>query len=226
MEKVMKQVGICTYCGEECLTTRDHVPPLSIFPPESRSNVNFVTVPACAKCNDGVHDEDFKVFISLCTGMKTDAQNNLLKSVQRTVAKNSKLKQEIIRGSTRIYLPTKGWPVYQEAYSLGWDTQPFRRVMARIIRGLYYNHYKTRLPNSTKIDIHFPEDFPENIIPHFFEFFEKFVSNCSGGKIGSKNEFIYLFGNSKESNLCTFWTFVFYERLLVFGFTKPDDLNP
>ena len=215
------QTGICTYCGVESQVTDDHIPPRSIFPKQNRKDVNLITVPACLCCNNGAKDDDeeFKVFVSMCVGRDGQTRNQLLESVVRTIAKNQRLKRKIIERTAEPFTPLTGWSTRLGVYSVAWETQAARRVIARTIRGLYFHHYRTRLPKDVAVEIHFPEEIPEPVAAGFLEFYRGFAAAASRSRIGNKKEFLYLHGKARDNEHCSFWVLVFYERLCTFGFT-------
>lgn len=215
------KTGICTYCGIESEVTNDHIPPRSIFPKQNREHTNLVTVPACNCCNNGAKndDEEFKVFVSMCSGRDSVAGHLLLESAARTVAKNKRLEKRIVERASEPFTPLTGWSTRLNTYSVAWETEAPRRVIARIIRGLYRHHNRVRLPNDVPVDVCFPEEIPETAALAFMNFLQKFAASASQNRIGNKKEFLYLHGKAKDKEYCSFWVMLFYERFSVFGST-------
>ena len=94
---------LCAICGEQNATTRDHVPPKSIFP-TPRPN-HLVTVPCCFDCNNGASELDdlFKVYLSLqAAGTNEIATALFEKKTLRTLERNQRLLNTINEQSTRV----------------------------------------------------------------------------------------------------------------------------
>jgi len=89
------------------MVTDDHLPPRNIFPKPQPNNVDLITVPACSKCNEGSSrdDEEFKLYISLKSGMEKPHCLKLHKSTKRTIQHNSNLKKRLIKDSTNFFFP-------------------------------------------------------------------------------------------------------------------------
>lgn len=76
----MKQLE-CYLCGNPS-TTRDHIPPLGIFPKPRPDNL--ITVPACGNCNakTTLDDEYFRTVVSATSN---DSPKSLLTLRQRII---------------------------------------------------------------------------------------------------------------------------------------------
>src|SRR6516162_4089252 len=65
----------CVFCRNQCLSTRDHVPPKGLFA-EPRPQ-NLITVPACRKCNEGANlDDEFMQRFAMAQGTETNEDAN------------------------------------------------------------------------------------------------------------------------------------------------------
>jgi hypothetical protein len=140
------QAELCAYCGVAPKETVDHIPPKLFFEPPYPNN--FLTVPACTKCNKSFQADDeytrFVVTIDFRAQKNSTAQLKMpavLRSLQRPQAK-----------------PFSEYLLKQMSYSivLGADGNPMGHVVeveknridatgARLIRGLHYVERRERL---------------------------------------------------------------------------------
>ena len=66
--------GLCIICGECEGKEKDHLPPKVLFPESLRSqNTEFLTFPACSKCNRTSSDQDFLFSVLLSIGLNQEA---------------------------------------------------------------------------------------------------------------------------------------------------------
>jgi hypothetical protein len=138
-----KPKSLCAICGKEEATTKDHIPPKGIFAKPFPKNL--ITVPACSKCNNGASgdDEAFRTDLSLHVGADTPETQKLWKKhVLKTFYRQPKLRQQRINDLKPMYLKSPGDIIYKPSYVGHWDSKAHDFVIERIIRGLYYYHFK------------------------------------------------------------------------------------
>lgn len=134
----------CALCSNAAATTREHVPPRSVIPDAWRRELksNCVTVPACAKCNNGSSDDDsvFKIYVGAhCQfGEHEPAEReNLLK----TLLKDNRLFEQFFIKSEEVYIQPPGSKVMQPARQIKIDRGVIKRVSKKICRGLHYHEF-------------------------------------------------------------------------------------
>jgi hypothetical protein len=203
--------GTCAYCAQPA-TTNDHVPPKTLFTPPLPSNL--ITVPACGSCNNGASDDDevFRNELSIVAGSFGESANAgerlqpSLRSIRRNVERYS---------AGGIYL------------GLGYAVPVTRgaqdRVLRRIVRGLYWHHFRAALSTDSHIEL---------------VFIDKNKLDWQGalsvlGKlhpqhvlIGDGDTFQYFYGRAADDPAFSFWLLIIFKGtgeqiILAHTSTKP-----
>jgi hypothetical protein len=164
--------GPCYLCGRplEQPLSDDHVPPLQFYAPGIRRqhNLNLLTIPVHDACNKAFQrDEDY--FVSSLAPLAYDSyagkfatQRVFQRYRQReNVGLVLRVFQEFDPRPSGLFLA--GGKVLKR-----FDGKRVRRVSWKIIRGLYYHHTSTVLPESTPNTIKFVS--PGESPPPEFEF--------------------------------------------------------
>ena len=128
----------CVFCGTEDATTRDHIPPKSVFPKNHRDNL--LTVPSCENCNGESNNDDemFKVMIGLTTEPSDQTlYEDTAQNTFNTLEKNNKLIQ-IMLSNIRDVLVKNKYGFWEIKHASTFDTEPFRRVEIKIAKAIYY----------------------------------------------------------------------------------------
>ncbi|MFD1628111.1 hypothetical protein [Azospirillum griseum] len=141
-ERMIEQrnVQMCVYCGVEAGTTRDHVPPKSIFPPGDRKDL--VTVPACEKCNGGASslDEEFKAMLNLKAGSEHPASRSLWDgSTLRGIKRNRRFLSTLRSRMLTAHLEFPNGEVTKNQRLINWGGESHDRTVERIARGLHFH---------------------------------------------------------------------------------------
>jgi hypothetical protein len=91
----------CYFCGDKA-TSKEHVPPKSFFPEESKCRLNLITVPSCDKHNNEKSETDEYILQFFAGASKLPSENRdvLLNYVYQKAAKS------MIMGSTKKNLST------------------------------------------------------------------------------------------------------------------------
>jgi hypothetical protein len=122
----------------------------------------MITVPTCEPCNNGakLDDEYFRACIAT-GGTPGTKQGELWKEkfVDSTLARSPALKAAILQDRQRIIefhrlTPLKTFdgrilPAELIDLVLPFDASRINRVLVKIVRGLYYHHYRDVMPRST-----------------------------------------------------------------------------
>lgn len=216
--------GICAFCGSLTIVTDDHVPPRNIFPPPQPNDVEFVTVPGCKKCNQGssADDEQFKVYITLKSGVNGAASLKLHQSTKRTIRSNRKIRKEIFENSTPFYLPSGDSSTFETQYIHKFDPRPIRRVARKIIKGLYFKHFGECIDEKAEVSVYLSEDIKYHqimIIEDLARDTGKFGEHHT---VGKNREFHYAFAET-EVKYGTSWVLIFNDQCAIVGLTIPKE---
>jgi hypothetical protein len=217
--------GLCVFCGSEGEVTDDHVPPQCVFPEPRHPQVKLIKVPACQKCNGGssTDDEAFKVFVSLKAGMDNQVSLKLHESTRRTVQKNQRIKRDILKNSERFYLPANVREGFSEVSLLRFDPAPVRRVLRKVVLGLYYHHFGAIICNGVDVSIDLADQIPPSKEDEYCEFVVEIQRHGQLGSIGVDREFHYRYAPVIDNAHASVWLFAFYQRAGAVGYTIPKN---
>jgi len=196
----------CVYCGAQA-TTKDHVPPKSLFPSEYRDQL--VTVPSCKQCNEGASkdDEFFRLFVSGHSFEHSGAAKTIFEgpvtrgaSYKSGMVKDFMTKIEFVDAWTPTGLYA-GKVTATKFSAEDWDR--FYRVIRRVTKGLLYHRYKEILPNDFEIKINFCDD----------EQLSKLVPILQIEPASTTSD-IFRYGHAKATDDPTsIWVMSFYEKI-------------
>jgi hypothetical protein len=156
--------AVCAICGCKPATTRDHIPPKSLYPKPIDGDINLNTVPACAQCNNGSSrdDEAFKVLIGVATGEFQDVPLKVIDSLARTIGRNSRIASQIFSTKKMVLTNLRG-PILEPAVSITFDFEPYDRVITRIVRALYWIETNQALPADAQITVLPGHEIPQSL---------------------------------------------------------------
>jgi len=195
---------ICAICGQLGATTRDHIPPKSIFPRPLPNDL--ITVPACEICNNTAsrYDEIFKVFISF----RITEPNELTDRTARTIETNNRLFRRLQDECRELGLVDLQGNI--EVVNVAqWDSDAHDRVIERVIRGLYFHHTGRPVPHNHEVKVQFLRSIPQQIQED---------SNFQEGSVGNA-QFKYKYIVDPYSGWST-WVFDFYGEHFASGYTR------
>lgn len=142
----------CAYCGRTA-QTRDHVVPKQLWPSGSRPRL-ILTVPACAKCNQGFKkDEDY--FNAVLQSRVPDGSHPAATAVfEGPMQRNFEERPHLLD----LFFPDASEEVRKRADGAIEEFVRFRvyrprieRVLSKMVRGFYYHLHGVRFPNGLKI---------------------------------------------------------------------------
>ena len=200
---------ICCFCGLNLATTKDHIPPKAIFNKPRPSDL--ITVPACHECNHiaSETDEKFKTYLGMQVARyNSDGEKLFKEGVLSTIKKNAKLHRIIFQSTKPVYTTTKAGIITGKAFTVQWENDVHDLTIERIIRGLFYHHYKKILSKTVTIKTYW-----FNKAPIGYE--EKLYSNSIAG-----GAFIYLYNLVDDSEFDSIWLFQFYGGHWAGGITQ------
>lgn len=204
---------LCCICGIRPSTTVEHIPPQCVFP--SPRPTNTITVPACEECNESTskEDEEFRVVVSLFAGKKTCVAQHLWETrTLPTLKNNNRLLNRTKVAFQPGYLTSQGGIILEAVPLVVWDGSRIKKVIEKIVRGLYYYHYKEILADRVDVSI----DQVETLTMEKVEFLKRFPSNRVGDC-----QFLYVFDRAKTESLASFWFLMFQKALMVVCKTIP-----
>ncbi len=145
---------LCAICGIRIATTKDHIPPQSLYPKPRDNDLNMNTVPACSDCNNGssLDDEIFKVLIGIDTGEHQKAPGKIIESLAGTIGKNARVANQVFSTKRRVLANLKG-KVFEPAVAVTFDFKSYERVIARMIRALYWMEMGRSLAVNAKVTV-------------------------------------------------------------------------
>jgi hypothetical protein len=137
----------CAYCGDVGIVTRDHVPPKSIFPKPRPANL--ITVPACPKCHSQQTSRDDEYFRNTLNVREDLSQHPGVLKVQPVVLRSfynpnkSGMLGEFLKSIRLIQQLTPAGIIVKNKLGFEADMVRIRRVVQRIVIGLFYHHRQT-----------------------------------------------------------------------------------
>ena len=199
----------CVYCNVEPGISADHVPPKAFFPRARRNNL--LTVPSCIKCNNALSKDEEYVLAAL---MFSDAGVSLVgkelweERVSRMFEKNRGLRRRFARDFHQVELRTPAGIFLERRIGFDYDAPRFRRVVGKIVRGLYFAEFGDRLPVGcpiTSMFLHTPGQF--QVAARLSQ------QLLLGGRIWPA-AFEYRFGCVKNKPASSGWLLRFYDSMV------------
>ncbi len=164
MKRKQEKKDICPLCGNVKYLTREHIPPKNLFlKPRPK---NTITVWTCKQCNSGyaLDEEYFRVYIT--AGAQPDSEGYRLwdeKVVSSTLRRSPALQQKLSNDMDMIQEHHKSHPLRLDSgnlapeelvpYALPFDAERIERVVEKIVRCLYFKHFKSVLSPNSKVSI-------------------------------------------------------------------------
>jgi hypothetical protein len=146
----------CAYCKRPA-TTHDHIPPKRLFTPPLPHNL--ITVPACVECNHGSSDDDevFRNELSIMAGSFGESAKaaERLQPTMRGIRRNKAVLKKMVLGATPVERYSPGGIYLGLGYAVPVTPEAHRRVLNRIVRGLYWHHFEDRLGDDTHVELVF-----------------------------------------------------------------------
>ncbi|NNV53850.1 hypothetical protein [Limnovirga soli] len=189
----------CCYCGIREATTKDHVPPKSIF--NKPRPDDLITVPCCLMCNNDASksDEKFKVYLGMHIARQGGESERLFKEGVLPSAKhNYKLRKNIFNSMYPVNIATDSGIITGKGMAVPWDNEAHCRTIERLIRGLFFHHYGKIISNNASISTFWFKE-PQSIFN--VKLYENSIAN---------GYFKYQYNKVEESDFDSIWHFNFY----------------
>jgi len=212
-----KTAETCAMCGGEP-STKDHIPPQSLYPKPRQPNLQLHTVPACVGCNNGAakDDEEFKMILGLSTGEVQSDQDAILASLQATMAANGRL-DRIIRSGKQLLTLDRGSFVPGPVL-VTFDGPSYARVVERMIRGLYWREKMRPLGLAVPIQVIDPKRLPSDTVTLFKDLLPRLEPKFLNG-----GTFCYKVGFARDDS--SVWSLQLFGKHMVFGIASPPDVG-
>ncbi len=214
---------LCAYCGNPA-TTRDHLPSKNLFTPPLPDNL--ITVPACDQCNNGASDDDevFRNQLSIMAGSFGESAKaaERLQPTMRGIRRNKAMAERIIRGAQLVERYTTSGLYLGYGYSVPVVPGVEKRVITRIVRGLYWHHLQRRLGADAQVTL----IFIDKRTPQWQEALYSFQPlHLRHEVIGDGETFQYLYGWATDDPVFSVWFLIFFKgngEQIVLAHTRPD----
>jgi hypothetical protein len=207
---------VCAFCGKRRELTKDHVPPRCLFPEGFRQNL--IVVGACKECNLQSSQDDAYLQSLLVSDADLQGapqvqalQPTFLRSLARPQARGfantfwSTFQNIDMVTPSGLYLSTrKGFTV---------DAPRLRRIMAKIVKGLFFHEFGRRLPSSHDVLTWFGNTLRYAAPPKNFDTFLNQLRHLIAGsklkEVGG-DTFSYRYNVNPDARLQSFWLLRFY----------------
>ncbi len=204
----------CVLCGEALATTRDHIPPKSIYPKPRISLKQLHTVPACRQCNNraGIEDEEFKIVMGFLTGEFRENQKQIIYSMARTIGFNQRLASQVFSTKQTGYAHLHG-PILESAVRVTFQADNYSKVLQRIVRGLHWTHTGRILGKNIDVRV-----FPlQALTPDVVEAFRQLMGGLPTHRL-NKDTFAYkvCFADDRAD----IWGMQFFHKHVAFAYVK------
>ena len=218
----------CAYCGTATDLTRDHIPPQSLFPDDPAHRVDLITVPACRRCNRKFEADDQYFALAISAHLLT-GQNPVAASLHERAKRGlayvmrkplgRKIAKEL--GRVELQTPTGLFAGYQPIWK--YDRRVIDRVACRIVRGLYFHHFGSRVPPGARVGCQALRDIPMRTAADHagFEPLFTLLQTQPLRDIGP-GVFKYRFGAALDNPAFSAWIMTIYDAVEFAGFIEPE----
>jgi hypothetical protein len=217
---------ICAYCGSTGKLNSDHIPPQNLFPGPRPNTI--ITVPACESChcNTSKDDEYFRLKVCLRhdAGKNPKARANwhsILRSLKRKEAKG--LRRSFFSDFCEVKLQTPAGLYIGNRLGYDVDLIRIRRVVERIVRGLYFAEHCKPLGLDNEVRIYTIEDLHNESAKIIEDLNQTILLPLAAiaPKIVDNKVFFYRFHIPRENPAYSIWVLFFYNHVPFLCMTGP-----
>lgn len=201
----------CYLCGRVPGTTKDHIFPRLLFPKGGSYPKLPPRLPACQQCNNAL-SQDEELFQQLALSWRALDTPEARKVWDTKVRPNLRGKRPCLR--PRVLKYTELVPfVNQAGQQIGrWPVlkvppEIVERVLAKMVKGLYYLETHTPLPINTEISVSFAQQNPSGIKKIDLPEIRSRAKRCV---VGSEDILVYWRATAADQPLASITWFVFY----------------
>jgi hypothetical protein len=198
----------CYLCGAPA-TTRDHIPPLGVFP-EPRPT-DLITVPACYACNrdSSLHDQYFRVVVAAGSNDSPRSIALLRQRIIPRMRKTPALIVDFMSSIRRVVVHSPSGIYLGQAPAFPFNRSRIQVVINKIVRGLFLKHTKRRLATDYVV-----ADFHYN--PVIEASMQEAITRLPLFTIGDGAVFSYRFCLSDTAESESYWFLMFYNDTSIF----------
>ena len=215
----------CIYCGSRPETTRDHVPPKSLFAPP-RPN-NLITVPCCIECRDGQSrdDEYFVHMLAMREGTgETPSVRAARDAALRSLMKPAKIgfARSLLRSISEVEAYSTAGIYLGQRLSYNVDLDRFTNVIRRTTFGLFFHEYGQRLPTDHRCQVYALAGF-QSARQDVTEIMRRFWGHAISGRRRDFGDSVFTYWTRPIDGPegATSWAFVVYGFVPFYAFTGP-----
>ncbi len=200
----------CVYCGSSQEITSDHIPPACLF---SRPRPSLITVPSCVSCNRGasLDDEYFRLVVAGSQITETvSAADRSFEVALRGLKRSAGLRARLSESGS--------WA--GGSYEVMLDLPRLKRVVNRIVRGLFYKSAGRRLSSDYEILTFIGDEhlaFGSHVATEFLKILEPTEPILVGD--GEVFGYQFAFPDREEPNL-SYWYLCFYNNYVCISMTR------
>jgi hypothetical protein len=204
----------CAYCGAAA-TTADHVPPKGLFAKPLPKDL--VTVPSCRPCNGDAapDDEYFRTVMVLRWDVyeRSDAAGAVQRAMRALVRPRGEgFRNGLLNKLTEIPVFGDDGAKVGSIRQLDVDMRRVRRVVERIVRGLYYHHKGVRLPPECRVTVNSLESFESLDVDGVTTLSDLTRWAMSAERhVSPQGVLDYRFRESVQDPVCAVWILGFYD---------------
>ena len=208
----------CPYCRTTGFGfEKEHVVPKCLW---KKGLPNFMrTVPACKACNSG-YSRDEAYFRDMLV-MMSDSRHPKVAELAKSTVPSSLLQDPFVRNALRFAKPARrrspGGIDVGDGVSLPFDQARFRRVIDKIVRGLFFVKSKRPLSPTHEVKMWLGNSFWNE--PAFINLQE----GMSGWASFGDDVFGCRCSRADTDHDMTTWVFQFYNSVAMFAWTQPVD---
>ena len=209
----------CAYCGQLTGTTKDHIPPRSIFLRPLPKNLP--TVRACRACNAGASDED-EYFRDTVLKWHRVTDKPIVQPLVDSMLRAASMPEKRAYAAQTLASMSESEVTTASGILLG--RQPIFRVQGdkmaraaeRYARGLYRYTFKRRVPSDVEVTVSLN---PE----HTLGLSDKWIEWIRRGTVRVVQDGVFTYGHvaAIDRPEAQVWLMLFYGEFPVLGFLRP-----
>ena len=217
----------CVFCGRTRKTTSDHVPPKCLFAKGARPS-NMITVRACGLCNMGSSGDDEYLRLVLAMNRESGAHpaaRELWPAIIRSLGLPCKagFRQRFFACVRDVQILSKGGLILGTAKGLEIDTPRLNRIMAKIIRGLFWHEFHQRIPDSYEVLAFWVNSLRQSVaaadLAQWIDGIRRLLTGSIEKRIG-RGVFVYRCQHDPNEPLRSVWGLTFFGRIHVAALTE------
>ena len=204
----MRDKRECYLCGAPA-DTRDHIPPVGLFPAPRPDNL--LTVPACLACNRNrsLDDEYFRIIVA--AGSRDAPQSTVLlhQRIIPRLRKKPALIRDFLKSVRQVDIHSESGIYLGRGPAFTFDRPRIQAVIDKIVRGLFFKHTNRRLAADYSV-----EEFM--YCPKVEKPLQETIMELPLFNFGDGSVFSYRYHVADETSCESFWFLMFYNDTSLF----------